>query len=65
MSQSQSIIIVIIIISHSLRKRTFWRAPNEDSNQSVHLPVWSESLLSAWRTFVSFGIQNAASEDSD
>ena len=39
---------------------------NEDSNQPVHLTVWSESSsLSVWRNFISLAIQNVPSEDSD
>ena len=40
------------------------RAPSEDSDQPW-CPVWSESLLSAWRKCVSLATHWAHSEDSD
>ena len=40
-------------------------APNEDSNQSAHATVRSESSLSAWISFAALAIQNAPREDSD
>ena len=40
-------------------------APIEDSDQPGRLPVWSESLLSAWRKLGSLATHWAQSEDSD
>ena len=40
-------------------------APSEDSDQSGHPPVWSESSLSAWRKLGSLATHWAHSEDSD
>ena len=44
----------------NVRKRTFWRAPNEESNNPAH-----PRILITWRIFASLAIQNAPSEDSD
>ena len=53
-------------MSHSMTKPTKWHVRTAKTQISLGIrPVWSESLLSAWRNLGSLATHKAHSEDSD
>ena len=53
--------------SRNVRKCTVWRAPDQNSNQPLHLCNLNSVRCTheEWRNFVSLALQSALSEDSD
>ena len=49
-------------LDRNVRKRIFWRVPNEDSKQPAHPHRLIKAL---WRNRVCFAIRNEPSDDSD
>ena len=56
----------ILYTGRDVKNRTFWHVRPTKTQISLRIrAVWSDSLLSALRNFVSLAIQNAPNEDSD
>ena len=64
--QSDQSLHWIPLISHLMTKQTEWHVRSAKTQISLGIrPVWSESLLSAWRKLGSLASHWAHSEDSD